>query len=218
MNLKDYVWIFKGALAPSVCDRIIKIALARQKKPAQIHSMTIGETGEYRDLKEHPLTEKQKKDLLKKRDCQVIWLEEQWIYDLISSYIHIANKNAGWNFQWDWTESSQFIIYEKNQFYGWHTDSAASLGSNPKLFNTYGKIRKLSSNILLSDPSTYEDGDFQIDHRMEDPDVEGQNIWTAPRERGTVIVFPSFSWHRATPITKGIRYAITHWHWGQPWK
>ena len=48
MNLKHYVWLFKGALAPDVCDRIIKTALAKQKKPGQIHSVTLGEAGEYR--------------------------------------------------------------------------------------------------------------------------------------------------------------------------
>ena len=116
------------------------------------------------------------------------------------------------------SHSINTIIYEKNQFYGWHTDSAATLGANPEWKDSYGKTRKLSSNILLSDPSTYEGGDFQIDHRMEDPDEHGQNIWRSPRDRVTVIVFPSFSWHRATPVTKGIRYAITHWHWGQSGK
>ena len=218
MNLKHYVWLFKGALAPDVCDRIIKTALAKQKKPGQIHSVTLGEAGEYRDLTKNPITEKQQKDLLNKRDSDVIWLGEKWIYELITYYIRTANKEAGWNFQWDWTESSQFTIYQKNQFYGWHTDSAATLGANPEWKNSYGKTRKLSSNILLSDPSTYEGGEFQIDHRMEDPDEHGQSIWRSPRDRGTVIVFPSFSWHRATPVTKGTRYTLTHWHWAQPWK
>tara|TARA_R100000687_G_C6450091_1_gene164823 strand:- start:2384 stop:3034 length:651 start_codon:yes stop_codon:yes gene_type:complete len=216
MNLKHYVWVFKGALAPDVCDRIIKIALGKQKQQGLIHGIGMTESGGYKDLKKHPLTEKQKKDLLEKRDCRVVWLEEPWLYSLLSSYIRIANKNAEWNFHWDWTESSQFIIYKKHQFYSWHTDSAATIGGPLK--GSYGKIRKLSSNILLSDPSTYDGGDFQIDHRMQDPDIQGQSIWTAPRERGTIMVFPSFSWHRATPITKGIRYSITHWHWGQPWK
>jgi len=225
MNLKSHTWVFKSVLSSSVCDRIINTALAPkplekvgQKEQAQIHRMSVGGSGEYRDLSKHPVTEEQKKDLLGKRNCQIIWLDEQWIFDLIFHYIRTANKEANWNFQWDWTESSQFVMYEKNQFYGWHTDSAASLGSNPKWKGSYGKTRKLSSNILLSDPSTYEGGDFQIDNRMEDPDVEKKNIWTSPRERGTIIVFPSFSWHRVTPVTKGIRYAMTHWHWGQPWQ
>lgn len=218
MNLKNPVWIFKGALSPSICDHIIETSLKRKKEPAQIYGVSVGMTGEYRNLEKDPLTEDQQKELLKKRDSKVIWLNEGWIFDLMFSYINRANRQAEWNFQWDWTETSQFTIYEKNQFYGWHTDSAALLGSNPSMPGTHGKTRKISSNILLSDPSTYEGGDFQIDNRMEDPEVEKQNIWTAPRDRGTVIVFPSSSWHRVTPVTKGVRHALTHWHWGQPWK
>ena len=31
--------------------------------------------------------------------------------------------NAGWNFQWDFSESCQFTKYTKGQFYDWHCDS-----------------------------------------------------------------------------------------------
>jgi hypothetical protein len=34
-----------------------------------------------------------------------------------------ANKNAGWNFEWDCSESCQFTKYSKGQYYGWHCDS-----------------------------------------------------------------------------------------------
>jgi len=223
MNLKHYAWVFKEALPSSVCDRIIKAALVPSKKigkkeQALIESVSLGEKGEYRDLSKYPLTAEQKKELLKKRNANLIWLDEQWIFDLLHPFINTANKNAGWNFHWDWTESSQFVIYEKDQFYGWHTDSSASLGSNSKWKGSFNKTRKISSNIQLTDPSKYEGGLFQIDARMHDPDVDKPNIWTAPVERGTIICFPSFAWHQATPITKGLRYSMTHWHWGQPWK
>ena len=48
-----------------------------------------------------------------KRDCKVAWIEDAWIYDILNPFIHTANKQAGWNFQWDWNETSQFTIYEK---------------------------------------------------------------------------------------------------------
>ena len=50
-----------------------------------------------------------------KRDCKVAWINDKWIYDIINPFIHKANKEAGWNFQWDWNESSQFTIYEKGE-------------------------------------------------------------------------------------------------------
>ena len=45
------------------------------------------------------------------------------IYKEIQPYIHQANNNAGWNFDWDYSESCQFTIYKKKQYYDWHCDS-----------------------------------------------------------------------------------------------
>ena len=58
----------------------------------------------------------------KTRNCRVAWINDKWIYDIINPFIHKANKEAGWNFQWDWNESSQFTLYEKGEYYGWHAD------------------------------------------------------------------------------------------------
>ena len=37
--------------------------------------------------------------------------------------LQMANKNAGWNFDWDYSEACQFTIYKKGQYYDWHSDS-----------------------------------------------------------------------------------------------
>lgn len=218
MNLKYYSWVFKGELSAEICDSIIKTALSREKQRAITHEINRRRSDSVRDLKEDPLQPEEEKKLLRKRNSSIVWLDEQWIFDLLHPYINTANKNAGWNFQWDWTESSQFVAYEKDQFYGWHTDSSDKVSSNKRWKGSFNKIRKISSNIQLTDPSKYEGGLFQLNSRMEDPDFEKPNIWTAPVERGTIICFPSFTWHQATPVTKGLRYSMTHWHWGQPWK
>jgi hypothetical protein len=62
-----------------------------------------------------------------KRDCKIAWINDKWIYDILNPFIHTANKEAGWNFQWDWNESSQFTVYEKGHYYGWHTDQGHAL-------------------------------------------------------------------------------------------
>ena len=38
------------------------------------------------------------------------------------------------------------------------------------------------------------------------------------RKKGTVIVFPSFVWHRVKPVLSGTRYSLVCWSLGQPWK
>ena len=37
------------------------------------------------------------------------------------------------------------------------------------------------------------------------------------RQKGTVIVFPSFLQHRVTEVTEGQRYALVGWREGKQW-
>jgi hypothetical protein len=39
-------------------------------------------------------------------------MNDAWIYKEIQPYIHQANRNAGWNFEWDRSESCQFTKYK----------------------------------------------------------------------------------------------------------
>ena len=38
------------------------------------------------------------------------------------------------------------------------------------------------------------------------------------RNKGTIVVFPSFVWHRVTPVTKGTRYSLVVWNLGLPFR
>lgn len=72
--------------------------------------------------------------------------------------------------------------------------------------------RKLSCIIQLSDPSSYEGGDFQLIDTNQKPPVEDI------KQQGTIIYFPSFFLHRALPVTKGVRYSIAAWFDGPKWR
>jgi PKHD-type hydroxylase len=72
--------------------------------------------------------------------------------------------------------------------------------------------RKLTCIVQLTDPSTYEGGDFEIYN------VEQQFNKEDVRQQGTVIFIPSFIWHAALPVTKGTRYSIAAWFDGPKWK
>ena len=48
------------------------------------------------------------------------------ILGYIKNYIHMfikLIKHAGWNFDWERSESCQFTKYKLNQYYDWHCDS-----------------------------------------------------------------------------------------------
>ena len=151
-----------------------------------------------------------------KRNCKVAWINDKWIYDILNPFIHTANKQADWNFQWDWNEASQFTIYEKGHYYGWHTDQDGDFIKHESK-NINGKTRKLSLTLQLTDKTEYEGGDFQF--RWIKDGIKGSlNIITIDdaKDIGTIIIFPSFTWHQVLPITKGKRESLVNWSVGKP--
>ena len=212
MNLTNYYYYWANAIPHRICDMIVEYGKSIKKQQA-----ITGGLGRDRDLKAQPLTKKELKDLKKKRDSNICWFNDRWIYREIQPYVRMANQLAGWNFQWDWTESCQFTIYKKGQYYDWHCDSwdKPYAEEGP----TKGKIRKLSSTIQLTDPKEYEGGELEFDFRQNDPDKKrNPQIAKEITPKGSIIVFPSFVWHRVKPITKGLRYSLVNWNLGWPFK
>jgi len=150
-------------------------------------------------------------------------LNDKWIYRELHPYVRMANKNAGWNFQWDFSESCQFTKYKLNQYYDWHTDPWAKpyQRKNPN-DPDHGKVRKLSMTCQLTDGSEYTGGELEFDFRNYDPPMrdESKHIRQVPEilPKGSIVVFPSHLWHRVKPVTKGTRYSLVVWHLGYPFK
>ena len=71
-------------------------------------------------------------------------------------YVHKANKAAGWNFQWDRSESCQFTSINTINTYDWHTDGLARKPYE-KEGPDKGKIRKLSVTCQLTDGSNIKE-------------------------------------------------------------
>lgn len=72
--------------------------------------------------------------------------------------------------------------------------------------------RKLSAVIQLSDPSTYEGGDFILTEAVSPPPNN------EVREQGTILYFPSMMRHKVTPVTRGKRYSLVAWFDGPKWR
>ena len=155
----------------------------------------------------------------KKRNSDIVWMSDRWIYKEIQPYVHQANANAGWNFQWDFSESCQFTKYTKGQFYDWHCDGwdrpYMREGNDP----SNGKIRKLSVTVTLSDPKEYSGGELEFDFRNMDPDKK-RNVVKCKEilPKGSLVVFPGFVWHRVCPVKKGTRHSLVIWNLGWPYK
>tara|TARA_R100001594_G_scaffold141686_1_gene187920 strand:- start:429 stop:1100 length:672 start_codon:yes stop_codon:yes gene_type:complete len=223
MNLKNAYWYFTSRLGDRFCDEVIQYALSKKE--------TIGITGgvsktvkkrsskikDHKDVAKN-LNKKDLKNLKKQRDSNIVWLNDKWIYDQIIPFFHLANKNAGWNFDINYFESIQFTKYKPGQFYEWHQDPMPVPYNDPQNVNFHGKIRKISGIVQLSNPKDYKGGQLEIQPRMhEDP----RHVLQTTKHfgpRGSVIIFPSHLWHRVKPVTKGTRYSLVIWSIGYPFK
>ena len=206
MNLKYYYWFFKSAIPERICDEIVRYGKEQEKQMAL--------TG---DSQKDNLSNIELKNIQKKRKSDVVWMSDRWIYNEIQPYIYEANTCANWNFEWDWSEACQFTEYKEGQFYDWHCDSYIEPHNQPDNQNTHGKIRKLSMTVSLTNPKEYEGGDLEFDFRDTDKGSQPR-ICEEIREKGSVIVFPSFVWHRVKPVTKGTRHSLVCWNLGYPFK
>ena len=212
MNLTNYFWYFKSALTPKFCDEVIKYALQQKD--------SIARTGGFSQPK---LSKEDIKNIQRKRRSDLVWFNDTWIYKELHPYVHQANRRAGWNFEWDRSESCQFTKYKQGQYYDWHCDSwDKAYDRKDKNAPDHGKIRKLSMTCQLTDGSEYSGGELEFDFRQYDPPQrdESKHLRKAHEilPKGSIIVFPSFLWHRVKPITKGTRYSLVLWHLGHPFK
>jgi PKHD-type hydroxylase len=102
MELKYCYWYFNNALSDKICDEILAYGKSKAEEKAIIGREDKPKVSE--------------KDLSKIRNSNIVWLSEDWIYNEIHPFVKTANQNAGWNFQWDWSESCQFTKYGKINF------------------------------------------------------------------------------------------------------
>ena len=90
--------------------------------------------------------------------------------------------------------------------FGWVADKA-----------WWGKVRKLSMTINLSQPDEYEGGNLEIKYNTKEGTQETKVIEEG-RKQGTMILFPSFLPHRVSPVKRGTRYSMVIWILGKPFK
>lgn len=138
------------------------------------------------------------------RKSKVMFIDHQpdteWIYRKLKSLAIGCNQERYWFDLLGFHQELQLTRYSEGDFFEWHLDFGAGEISD----------RKLSLTVQLSEPDEYEGGDLQF--------MINQKIVNAPREKGTIIIFPSFIIHRVTPITKGTRQSIVGWVSGPPFR
>ena len=74
--------------------------------------------------------------------------------------------------------------------------------------NSSANHRKLTCIVQLSDETTYEGGNLVLENLSEYPPED------KVKKQGTMLTFPSFLYHKLTPVTKGKRYSLVGWFEG----
>ena len=259
MQVKNAYYYFKSVLTPDQCQKIIDLGNSKiehdKKAGRNTEATTFGDNHKgamekdgKKALAQNDQTIEEIKKVLGKdkdiqkeryiRDSEVSWLNDPWLYDLIHPFLRTANGEAGWKYEWDFSESFQFTKYKKGGFYGWHSDGnscnfskykryipgvspLAEDGNIPKGYtenhNMVGKVRKLSMTINLNKPGEYDGGNLKFDFG---PHAEGTRFQEIEeiRPQGSIIVFPSYVYHQVTPVTRGTRYSMVLWSLGKPFK
>ena len=263
MILPFHYWYFLSVIPPEVCDQIIEIGVStlHERKLKYGESSIDATTGGWRQ-KQHgisnstPINDLTINDLkdagadLEKsyvRDSHVVFLNNAELYEIVWPFIHAANKKAGWNFEWDYTEDFQFTRYGPGQFYGWHVDTGEKpyelldpavheIHKNPDgtpYIDQYGETvpenHYATSNLKLVGKIRKLSSTLSLNDPSE---YEGGNLkfdfgphvpdrfytCTEIRPRGSMIIFPSHLYHQVTPVTKGTRYSLVSWHLGNPFR
>ena len=141
------------------------------------------------------------------RNSKNCWIAtDNWISGMMKHFVEVAN-NSFFNYDLtQWSDNIQYTVYdEKKSHYNWHSDIVRSVFDS-------NLIRKLSISLILSDPSEYEGGEFQIMHMGD------KKMTTMKPPMGTAIIFSSTTRHRVRPIKSGKRVSLVGWYGGPPFR
>jgi len=145
------------------------------------------------------------------RKGKVAWLDRylpknKWVYSKLEPLIKTANEEL-WKFDLlGFWEDCQYTTYvaPKNKSIGDHYDFHLDFDGG------YGVQRKISLVVQLSDEKDYEGGELEIKTTAK--------AFRADKEKGSVLLFPSYCLHKVYPVTKGKRNSLVLWVSGMPFK
>jgi PKHD-type hydroxylase len=198
---------FESVIPSRICDLIIA--------DAELQNPEVALTGDYGSVDLQ--NQKDVSTLYKTRNSSIVWMDDSWIYREVIPFVQEANRVCGWNFDLTKPESCQFTKYSESQHYTWHQDSWKTPYHKPGEPD-HGLIRKISVTVSLADGEDYDGGDLEFDLRNNKDGLANIVKSDLARKKGSITVFPSYIWHRVTPVSRGTRYSLVVWNLGNPFR
>ena len=124
-----------------------------------------------------------------------------WIYDKVCKTMLSTNSDH-WKLDIDFIETIELLQYQYDadssvqDHYTKHCDFGGQINT-----------RKLSYSALLSDNYTGGDLKLFVDHDF-----------VVPKEKGQVLIFPSYLYHQVMPLSSGTRISLVTWASGRQWR
>ena len=186
--------IYKNQFSDAECDWIIN----QSERVLDVKNAVIGEEGD-------------NESLYRKSQTGFIHYntpEHNELWNVVSSKLwNVVNDANRTNFGFDisYLDSVQYTVYhDGGDHYDWHIDTFLD---TPNAFH-----RKLSVTVQLTNSNEYTGGDFKL------KDGTGQELPEHVKDKGSVLIFPSFLLHKVTPVTSGTRRTLVAWFEGKRFK
>ena len=148
------------------------------------------------------------------RKGEIAWIGDDYLRKQLFYSVDFYNKQ-NWRYDINDTEHVQYGIYSHGGHYDWHYDESIIPPSDQSF------MRKLSVTIWLNFPDEYEGGEFDIQHTIGVDEAQNgvsMGYETFKLSKGSIIIFPSFIWHRVRPVTSGVRKSLVVWFIGPPFR
>lgn len=186
--------IYENEFSDAECDWIIQ----ESEKVLDINNAVVGEEGD-------------KESSYRKSKTGFIHYnnpDHNELWNVVSSKLwNVVNDANRTNFGFDvsYLDSVQYTVYhDGGDHYDWHIDTFLD---TPNAFH-----RKLSVTVQLTNSNEYTGGDFKL------RDGTGQELPEHVKDKGSVLIFPSFLLHKVTPVTSGTRRTLVAWFEGKRFK
>ena len=144
------------------------------------------------------------------RKSKIAWMDDVYLREQLFYSVNLYNKQ-NWNYDLDGCGSILYGIYSDGGHYDWHIDTEHIT----RCIKGKYLMRKLSTTIWLNDPDEYEGGEFDIE--VNGP-LDSIRYETLKLSKGSIVIFPSNSWHRVRPVTSGVRKSLVTWFRGSPFR
>ncbi len=175
--------VVSDAFTPGECDRIIEIGNWRQLDQAKVRGGSV-QTG----IRSSSL-----------RFIEPDGVKVNWIFERLKEIIDSVNDRV-YEFQLNHFSPPQFTHYGVDDYYDWHMDLLMGKPCE-SLF-----MRKLSATVFLSKTEDFTGGEFLVGRN-----TDGSQEEVIPAKQGSMVLFPSFIWHKVDKVKTGERYSLVVW-------